>query len=374
MEKRSLIKTFQFMLLVIIFLFSCNKGNDTVIYPSQVAVGSLFVQTNETAGNRVLQYDRTELGKLTYVGSYDTKGFGTGTGLGNQGSIILSEDKKFLLVTNAQSNNISTFKFNNDKLIFVGIYPSMGVKPISITQKGNIVYVLNVTSDKIAGFFMSDTGELSPISGSIQSLSGTNVLGAQISFVHANVLVVTERQSNKISTFVLNSIGVAGNRQTANSYTNTPFGFGVGTAGRIYITEENLGLDSGGQLSSYVITPSGAINFLSTFHSGELGICWAVVNTKETTVFATNTATSTISSFGLAEGSGVIKKHFIAKSLGSGFAPIDIALSKKDDFLYVLNAKSNKIIGYAITASTLMALRGGEISELPKGANGLAVY
>src|SRR4051794_34961750 len=104
--KRLFINTFHFTLIILFLLFSCNKNSDTVIYPSQAAVGSLFVQTNEISGNRVLQYDRSELGKLTYVKSYDTKGFGTSSGLGNQGSIILSEDKKFLLVTNAKSNNI----------------------------------------------------------------------------------------------------------------------------------------------------------------------------------------------------------------------------------------------------------------------------
>ncbi|MEO8885310.1 MAG: beta-propeller fold lactonase family protein [Mucilaginibacter sp.] len=376
MKKKSIsIIVFQFLAFTVFLLFSCKKSSN--VAPADVTlsdIGSLFIQTNETSGNRILQYNRSESGKLTYVASYETRGLGTSAGLGNQGSIILSDNKKFVIVTNAQSNDISTFKFDNNKLIFVGVYPSLGIKPISVTQKGNLVYVLNVSSDQVAGFTISDKGELIPIAGSIQSLSGVNVLGAQISFVRPNVLVVTERQSNNISTFVLNNMGSAGNRQTVKSFTNTPFGFGVGAEGRIYVTEENVGVSTGGQLSSYAITPSGDVNFISTFRTGELGICWAVVNSKETAVFATNTTNNTISSFGLTGVTGVIKTHFISQNLGSGFAPIDIALSKNDNFVYVLNSKSNQILGYAVADGALAPVSGSEISRLPIAANGLAVY
>jgi 6-phosphogluconolactonase len=374
MKKKSLNRiVFHFLAFVVFLLFSCKKNSNIVPTDMPLAdVGNVLVQTNEELGNKVLQYIRSDEGKLTYAGSYETHGLGTGAGLGNQGSIILSEDRKFVLVTNAKSNDISTFKFNNNKLVFVGVYSSGGIKPISVTQKGNIVYVLNVSSDQIAGFFISDKGELSPIPGSIQSLSGVNVLGAQVSFVYTNVLVVTERVSSKISTFVLNNMGAASNRQTMHAFTYTPFGFGVGANGHIYITEENSGISTGGQLSSYTITPSGQINFISTFRTGELGICWAVVNSKETAVFATNTTSNTISSFGLADGA--IKTHFISQNLGPGFSPIDIALSTKDNFVYFLNAKSNQIKGYAVSGGILTNIPGAEISGLPTGANGLAVY
>jgi hypothetical protein len=56
----------------------------------------LFVQTDNTAGNRVIAYKRAAGGTLSWAGSYRTGGLGgqlTGTGpdhLGSQGSLAFS--------------------------------------------------------------------------------------------------------------------------------------------------------------------------------------------------------------------------------------------------------------------------------------------
>ena len=71
--------------------------------------GAVYVASNEETGNRIVQFLRDEQGVLTAAGSFSTGGLGTGTGLGNQGGVVLTDDGQWLLVVNAGSNDISVF-------------------------------------------------------------------------------------------------------------------------------------------------------------------------------------------------------------------------------------------------------------------------
>src|SRR2546428_6731428 len=100
--------------------------------------------------------------------------------------------------------------------------------PISVTVHGNVVYVLNTggaeTNGNIAGYHLND-GQLSAISGSVQPLSGVTA-PAQISFnPSGTVLVVTEKSTNKIDTFLVNGHGVpsAPNVQASSGGHPLPF-------------------------------------------------------------------------------------------------------------------------------------------------------
>src|SRR5262245_4189830 len=71
--------------------------------------GSVYTARNATDGNSVLVYSRSAWGNLAPAGSFSTGGLGTGTGLGNQGGVILSSDDRWLFVVNAGSDEISAF-------------------------------------------------------------------------------------------------------------------------------------------------------------------------------------------------------------------------------------------------------------------------
>ena len=64
------------------------------------AFTGVFVQTNEEGTNRVLAFRRDAHGALEQAGEYPTGGAGLGAAhLGSQGSVILTADGRFLLVT-----------------------------------------------------------------------------------------------------------------------------------------------------------------------------------------------------------------------------------------------------------------------------------
>jgi uncharacterized protein (DUF427 family) len=90
----------------------------------------MFVQTNEHGTNRVVAFRRGVDGALTVAGDWPTGGAGLGAAhLGSQGSVILTADGRFLLVTNAGSDDISVFAIG-DGLSLVQTTPSTGIAPM----------------------------------------------------------------------------------------------------------------------------------------------------------------------------------------------------------------------------------------------------
>jgi 6-phosphogluconolactonase len=68
------------------------------------------VQTNERNRNGLLAFERAADGTLTQFGAYDTGGAGEGVAhLTSQGSVVLSGDRRHLLVANAGSGDVSVF-------------------------------------------------------------------------------------------------------------------------------------------------------------------------------------------------------------------------------------------------------------------------
>src|SRR5262245_36268694 len=90
-------------------------------------VGHVYVLSNSTAGNAVLDYARAADGSLSGPASYPTGGNGTGGGLGSQGSIILDGDD--LYAVNAGSNSVSRFSVERNGLELKATVPSGGTTP-----------------------------------------------------------------------------------------------------------------------------------------------------------------------------------------------------------------------------------------------------
>jgi hypothetical protein len=115
----------------------------------QPGAGAVFVQTDDTAGNTVVAYDRQADGTLSAAGSYDTGGLGgvlTGSvvdHLASQGSLTLDREAGLLYAVNAGSDTVTVFAVHGDTLQRVQVTGSGGSFPVSITSNGPLVYVLN---------------------------------------------------------------------------------------------------------------------------------------------------------------------------------------------------------------------------------------
>src|ERR1700744_1931038 len=78
---------------------------------------AVYVQTNDATGNEVIAFSRTGNGALAPMGRYSTGGRGTGSPhLASAGSVVLSDDGRWLLVVNAGSDVLSLFAVQPDRL------------------------------------------------------------------------------------------------------------------------------------------------------------------------------------------------------------------------------------------------------------------
>ena len=67
-----------------------------------------MVRSNPTVSDSI-ETEGAANGTLSAAGSFPTGGVGSGDGLGNQGALILSDNKRWLYAVNAGSNDISVF-------------------------------------------------------------------------------------------------------------------------------------------------------------------------------------------------------------------------------------------------------------------------
>src|ERR1700738_820679 len=82
-------------------------------FPGGGARDVVFVQTDNTAGNQVVAYDRAADGSLALANTYDTGGLGgqlkgsVVDHLASQGSLAYDHRHRLLLAVNAGSNTVS---------------------------------------------------------------------------------------------------------------------------------------------------------------------------------------------------------------------------------------------------------------------------
>jgi 6-phosphogluconolactonase (cycloisomerase 2 family) len=333
--------------------------------------GAVYLMTNAAGGNAVMVFDRAANGELTPAGSYATGGTGTGGGLGNQESVILTTDHRYLYVVNAGSNDVSAFRVNRTGLQLVGAaVASGGQTPISVTAHGDLLYVLNAGgSGGIAGFRLGTNGAPSPIPGSIQPLSSPAAGPAQIQFSpDGGLLVVTEKATNRISTYTVGADGVASGPNAQASAGQTPFGFNFNQRGDLVVSEAVGGAPGASTASSYRLDRNGNLTLVSgQVATTQTAACWIAISQNGRFAFTTNTGSGSISSLAIGAGAALTLVEAVA---GTGVAPLDAAFTPGGRFLYVRNGGGT--VG-AFRAGPMGGLTHiGEFGSLPAGANGMA--
>src|SRR5438552_14178268 len=147
------------------------------------APGAVYTLMNLTSGNAVAVFARAADGTLTAAGTVATGGTGTGSGLGSQGALALSDNGRWLFAVNAGSNDVSILRVSPAGLALTDRIPSGGVQPISLSVRGKLLYVLNGGGGgNSAGFALDAHGGATAIPGSTRPLSGTPVGPAQVAF------------------------------------------------------------------------------------------------------------------------------------------------------------------------------------------------
>lgn len=340
------------------------------------ARSTVYTMTNAAAGNEVLAYDQAADGSLTFRAAYATDGAGTGMGLGSQGSIILSENGNWLFAVNAGSNEISVFRIGKNDLHQTDVVDSGGVKPISLTISGRVLYVLNAgdtsTAGDITGFWLHENGTLEPLADSTRPLSsdapGATIGPAQVSFDNkGNMLVVTEKITSLIDTYEVHD-GIAGSPVTSPSAGQTPFGFAFDRRNHPIVSEAFGGAPNASAVSSYELN-DGAVNVISaSVPTTQTAACWVAISKNGNYAYAANTGSGSVSSYQISKNGEITLLE--AQAGVTGGSAIDLAVSNSGKYLFSLAGGVSTISVFRIRGDGSLELQS-DVS-VPAGSVGLA--
>jgi len=339
--------------------------------------GMVYVMTNDAAGNGVAAYERAADGTLSPAGTYPTGGLGTGAGLGSQGSLIRSDNGRYLFVVNAGSDEITSFRIRQGGLVWADTVSSNGDMPISLTYDGRRLVVLNAGgSGNISAFVVGPSGQLRLLPDSTQPPSnggaGAAPGPAQVSFTpNRRQLVVTEKASNMLLTYNVTKDGI----QPPTAYASagqTPFGFAFGDRNILIVSEAFGGAANASALSSYLVGTGSLTTVSPSAATNQTAACWVVVTGNGKYVYTTNAGSASVSGYAVAHDGSLTLLNGDGRTGITGTSPTDAALSRNSQYLYVLNAGSDTISAFAVGADGSLTVLG-EVA-VPATSVGIAAY
>jgi 6-phosphogluconolactonase len=402
----------------VLLAFSALATVVTATQPEDSSEGVVFVGTNhnnthpnappDEPANQVVMYNRADDGKLNLVGTFDTGGQGSGPavrfagdGLGSSHSVQLSDNRRWLFVTNAGSNNVSVFRVKRDRLERTDVEPT-GVFPNSITQYGNLVYVLNSAGEgSITGYVLNNQGDLTPIPSSTRTLNANqdsvrpDVLfnPAQVSFTpDGRHLVVTIKDGppagampNVIPTGPSRVLvfGVGYDGKPSENFTQTdlnnggPFGFSFDRNGNLLVALFVGGPELTGSVGSFRINQDGTLKAIaSNVPNGQIDTCWVENNGRY--AYTANYTSGTISSYRIGKDGSLTLLASVAgladdlpgpPDKSQGGTPLDLRITKNGRFLYNVLPGSGAIAGWRINRDGSLT-KLGEFGGLPDTVDG----
>jgi 6-phosphogluconolactonase (cycloisomerase 2 family) len=324
---------------------------------------AVFVQTDNTAGNQVVVYDRpTDGGTLTQAGVYNTGGLGgqlegsVVDHLASQGALTLDREHGLLYAVNAGSNTISVFAVIGDRLALRQQLSSGGTFPVSIAAAGGLVYVLNGLAGGSVQGFTVEAGRLVPIPGSNRALGlnaaatpqFTNTPG-QVAFSPGGkqLIVTTKKNGNDVDVFSVSG-GLLSATPVVNPLPGTvPFAV-------VFDKHENLILaESAGALASFQLNEDGTIAQLDVVQSGQVATCWVVGDGDH--FYTSNPGSASLSNFQSSAGGQLLSELGNTETDGG---TVDAAVTQGGRFLYVQTGAAGDVDEFSVGAKGALTKLG----------------
>ena len=341
---------------------------------------AVFVMSNAADRNEVIAFARATDGSLQETHRFPTGGRGSGGNhdpLESQGSLTLSQDHSLLFAVNAGSGEVSVFRVHGSTLVLSDKVLSEGSEPNAIAQHGNLVYVVNTGgSSNVAGFLL-EGDHLRYIKNSLTFLSTNTSGAASISLSpDGRFLAVTERLTNNIDVFRVLADGKLSPIVTSPSAGPGVFSVSFAPKGVAIVSETGpANVTNGSAVSSYEILPNGTLSAIGT-SVPTLGAanCWNAVTPDGRFVYVSNAGSSTISGFAIS-ATGVLSAlpGTVVGENPNGAGNLDIAVSADGKFLYTLNSSNGTIGIFAIQKDgTLSSVGSATGIGQDTGFNGIA--
>ncbi len=371
-------------------LAACGGGGDDAPAPAAVTpppapmlANQLYTQTNETA-NTVLQYSRAANGTLQRVAAVASGGQGTngirinGTPgpntLGSQFSVVTVPERQLLLAANGGDNSISVFALDaaSGTPTLLKNTRTQGLRPNSLAVAGKVVYASFLGGTlQLGAYRLADDGSLQQLGlynvAQMGALNPANVAPTQllVSPDQRFVMLSTGTASNAVLAFPVNADGTLGNPVANTTQLTTPFAgqfVKTGNGSTIYLSTGITGVS----LTAYTLASTGVLTQLSQAMAAGVGApCWLSVTPNGRYAYVGN-GSGSISSYGIGNDGTLTLLQSIAAMEPSVLAGVnsvagDAWVSPDGKYLYSTYLGADKIVSYAIDASTGALSKVGEV-------------
>jgi 6-phosphogluconolactonase (cycloisomerase 2 family) len=343
---------------------------------SAEAAGTVFVQTDNPAGNTVVAYDRAADGGLRPAGSYPTGGLGgvlegsVVDHLASQGSLALDRDAGLLYAVNAGSDTITVFGVHGDRLVRLQVIGSGGSFPVSIAVHGNLLYVLNARDGGSVQGYLRVAGTLVQIPSWHRSLGldptqvpqFTHTPG-QVAFTPdgGTLLVTTKAGSNAIDVFSVGLGGLSATPVVTSLPGAVPFAVSFDAQGHLVLAEAGTNT-----VATFSVRRDGQLTAITQVPTGQAATCW-IAGTGER-FYLSNAGSGSVSGFA-AHGDGTLTA---LGNTGTDAGTVDATVTPDGRFLYVETGANGIVDGYRIDADGSLTPTGSATVPGDTGGEGIA--
>jgi 6-phosphogluconolactonase (cycloisomerase 2 family) len=340
------------------------------------AAGTVFVQSDNPAGNTVVAYDRAADGGLRPAGSYSTGGLGGVLNgsvvdhLASQGSLTLDRDAGLLYAVNAGSDTITVFGVLGDRLVRRQVIGSGGSFPVSIAVHGNLVYVLNARGGGSVQGYLRVAGTVIRIPSWHRSLGldptqvpeFTHTPG-QVAFTPdgGKLLVTTKAGSDAIDVFAVGLGGLSATPVITGLPGAVPFAVSFDARGHLVLAEAGPSA-----VATFSVRRDGQLTAITQVPTGQAATCW-IAGTGET-FYLSNAGSRSVSGFA-ANGDGTLTA---LGNTGTDAGTVDATVTPDGRFLYVQTGANGIVDGYRIHADGSLTPTGSVTVPGAAGGEGIA--
>jgi 6-phosphogluconolactonase (cycloisomerase 2 family) len=342
----------------------------------------VFVQTDNTAGNQVVAYDRADNGTLTWKHTYTTGGLGgvlTGSvvdHLASQGSLTYDQRNNLLYAVNAGSNTVSVFSVGGDRLTLRQVVYSGGSFPVSVAVHGNLVYVVNAENGGTVQGYVVAYGRLLPLPGSGRALGlnaaatpqFTNTPG-QVAFSPngSQLIVTTKANGSDIDVFGVGYFGYLSAAPVVNAEPGAvPFGVTFDQAGHLVVAESSSTTPA---VATFTLNPGGTVTQLALVPTGEAATCW--IAPAGGFVYASNAGSAALSGYQESSGSGALS---LLGTTNTDPGTVDASASADGQFLYVETGANGIVDEFHVNGNGTLTEVGSVTVPGAVGGEGIVAF
>ncbi|MEU4679008.1 beta-propeller fold lactonase family protein [Micromonospora sp. NPDC023737] len=342
------------------------------------SVGSVFVQTDNTAGNAIVAYDRSSDGRLRQAGTYLTGGLGGILGgsvadhLASQGSLTYDRTHKLLYAVNAGSDTITVFQVHGDRLTRRQVISSGGTFPVSVATIGNTVYVLNARDGGSVQGFRRVGHTLVRIPAWHRKLGLDPTLTpefthspAQVAFTPdgRKLLVTTMGNGSNIDIFDVHPDGGISTQPVVNHQPDkAPFAVAFDSRGHLLVAEAGPNA-----VASYTINRDNTLKPLDEQATGQAATCWIVITGDK--AYTSNAGSGSLSGYRVGAKGSLTALGNTTTNPGT----VDAAVSPDGHFLYVQTGVNGTVDAFRINPDGSLTATGSTTVPNAVGGEGIVV-